>query len=383
MPETKRHFYYTRRRVRRQARKDGRSWRWRLWPPIFPFREDKSPQPPPDQKEPALYELEILKAAEQDIAIDARTWRELDIGLKEKFCLALDELDRAKESFEKETREAEEAAKELRDAQEQVLKMEPPVFSRRFVFITLALIGACEFSLNAVVFQILGAGLIATYLAAGIIGLALILGAHWFGSRLHQTEKTMTDKALIEMGPLVFLALLGVVGFLRGKFFSAEAKLGLLGIKLTPHEAMALFFVINVALFFVASVISYEGAHPQKSLYGMRQNRLRVATKLFHRESAEARVSVNRLERARQGFHHSRVLRQKTFDRLVENASATKEQADWFVSLYRASNLQVRSDGVVPPCFEKPAGKVKIAATFTKGEIEWECHGLEPIEEEG
>lgn len=369
--------------MHRQARRDGRSWRWRLWPPILPFREDKSPLPLPDQSEPALYEQEISKAAEQDISIDARIWRDKDVLLKQKYCLALNELERAKESFEKETREAEEAAKELKEAQELVLAMEPPIFSRRFVLISLALIGICEFSLNAVVFQILGAGEIETYLAAGIIGLSLLLGAHWFGSRLHQKEKTATDKVLIEVGPLFFLGLLAAVGFLRGKFFTAEAQLGVLGIKFSAHDATILFFLINVALFFVAAVISYEGAHPQKTLYGMRQNRLKVARRLFDKESSEAKASVERLERARQEYHKSRVLRQKTFDRLAENARTTKEQAEWYVSLYRASNLEVRADGVVPPCFRLEAGEIRIVETFAKGEIDWECEGLERVEDKG
>src|SRR5437773_2175434 len=60
----KREFVYTHRSVRKQGLRDGRDWRWKFWPPKWPFREEKEAQPSGPQADHAQFEVALKEAAE-------------------------------------------------------------------------------------------------------------------------------------------------------------------------------------------------------------------------------------------------------------------------------------------------------------------------------
>ncbi|MHB0968610.1 MAG: hypothetical protein ACYC7A_10650 [Thermoanaerobaculia bacterium] len=62
-------FVCTPRRVHRRAISDSRDWRWRFWPPKWPFREAKESQPGLSDSGHALFEI-ALKEAESKLAAD-------------------------------------------------------------------------------------------------------------------------------------------------------------------------------------------------------------------------------------------------------------------------------------------------------------------------
>ena len=84
---------YTHKKVKRRGKIDGRDWKYSFWP----FKTEKPQEPNPDQDQPAQFEGELLKAAENDISREAENWVKLDEKLKPAYCLSLSHLNQANE----------------------------------------------------------------------------------------------------------------------------------------------------------------------------------------------------------------------------------------------------------------------------------------------
>jgi hypothetical protein len=368
-----RRFVYSYRSVRRQAVRDGRDWRWRFWPPKWPFREPKEPEPQATQKETALFELALKEAAENDIQLVAERWAELDTKLKGDYCTALAELRQAQGIVPKEQREAQAAAAECKVAEEKFFELPAPSLEPRWAVFWLFIIGIGEFPLNSVVFQIFGQGRLETYLVAGGLCVTIPLFAHWFGRSLRQAAKNNTDKVLIAISPLFVLGLLGVIGVVREKYFQAMEVQNLLGINLTPTQGTIVFILINIGIFFVAAVITYEGTSPDLPTYNSRKTRWRYAQKVLARESNRAGVASAHLRKAYTAYQSRRQIRQKQFERCAQRAKSIKELNDWFISVYRSANREARRTAGSPPCFRNSPQEAKLAEALLK--MDWECPG--------
>jgi len=137
-----------------------------------------------------------------------------------------------------------------------------------------------------------------------------------------------------------------------------------------------LFVVINVAVFFVAVVISYEGCHPNQSLYNTLRNRYAEAQKSFSKESKEAKAAAARRAQAEKRYNAAFHARQKTFERIVQEAEQCKESNDWFIEVYRRANLEVRRNPDVPASFKLQPREAIIPESLKS--LDWDCDEKTP-----
>lgn len=374
-----RRFVYTYRKVHQRAVEDGRDWRWRFWPPKWPFREPKESQPASSQSEHALFEMALKEAAENDLEILAEEWQRRDLELKPPFCEALAEHLHAETALTKETSEAQAAAEEFKAAETSFHELRPPALRPGWMYFWLIVIGLCEFPLNSIVFQIFGQEQMETWLVSAGLGVTIPLMADWFGRSLKQSVRSAADRMLMLVAPVVVLALLTTLAFLREKFFEASEAFRLLGLRIAPGQAVAVFIAINIALFFVATIIAYEGSPDDRPLYIIRHRRWKEARRLFHKEMSEAQAAAHRLERAAKMLQRSRTMREKIFERFSSQASYVKENADSYVAIYRSVNLSARRSAECPPCFRLPPPAAAIPASLLT--IDWNCAGVPSAKE--
>lgn len=366
-------FVYTYRKVRRHGKRDGRPWQWTLWP----FRKPKPPTPAVDQTRAAEFEIELKEAADHDIEVVAKRWHHRDEKLKAAYCEAFSEHISAKAAVEPESREAAEAARAFEHARDELFGLEFPTMNPRWAFFWLALIGFGEFFLNATVFQLLGGGRWETYLAAMALGVAIPLAGHFLGQALRQDEKRLWDYVLIGLVPVAVFAGLWALALLRARFAEAAGVeiAQVLGVELTREEFARIFLLLNVLLFFVATVCAYAGSHRDASRYRRVYKKYRIAKKGLEKELGEARAAVKRLECAERVLHKARTRRAKRYQKVRQEALDLKATAEWFSRLYRTENVRERRDGR-PKCFdlEVPSAAIELPYDFRDNELrDWDC----------
>lgn len=171
--------HYTHRRVVRKGRKDGRNWRYTLWP----FRHEKQPEPKADQEIAPQYEIEIIKASENEISKEAEDWKELDKKLKPDYCEAVTELDNARKMYLKEADEADIAQEEFNAARQKYESLAMPALDLKWRNFWLVFIAIVEFPLNSVVFNVFGESRILTLLFAAGLCVMIPLFGHFWGCR--------------------------------------------------------------------------------------------------------------------------------------------------------------------------------------------------------
>lgn len=361
---------YTYTFVTRHGKKDGRDWKWEFWP--F-FRQMKPAEPKVNQTIPAQFETELLRAGENSSAVTAQQWKKMDETLKPRYCQARNRLKNAIQRCKKESSEAKAAMLEYEAAEKKFQDLSVPALDPRWRIFWLVLIGIAEFPLNGLVFSIFGAERAETYIMASAMCLMIPIAAHFFGQSLRQEHKTGIDKGFLIILPLVILGALAVIAILRAKFFEAMKSQKLIGVTLTPEQATVLFIIINVALFFVAIIVSYEGSHPNHSLYNTLRKRLKESLKRFRKESKEAERAAKELERIEHIYHRERQLREKSFERFLQEAHTTKESTEWLVSAYRRENIVARR-GDIPDCFKAAPAPVEIPGQLLH--LDWDCDEL-------
>lgn len=359
-------------KARRRGRKDGRNWQWEFWP--F-FRKSKPAEPKTDQTMPAQYETVLVKAGQNDVAKIAGKWKKLDIRLKPRYCQALKALHAARQRAEKEGLEAQQAMPEYETAKKNFQELDMPALDPRWRLFWLILIGIAEFPLNGLVFSIFGAGRIETYIMASAMCLVIPLAAHFFGKSLRQDNKSSVDKGFLIIVPLILLGVLAAIAFIRAKFFEAAKTQELMGITLTSLQITILFIIINIALFLVAVVISYEGSHPNHRLYNTRRARLKEALKKLRKESGEAEAALRQLAKADSAYQKERHHRAKKHEGYCQKANEIKETVELLVTVYRDANIDVRHE--FPECFKQPAMAVTIPPPLQS--LDWECEEVPSV----
>lgn len=367
---------YSHRKVKRRARRDGRPWAWTIWP----FREDDRSIPPLDQERPADFERTLRESAEDDLATIAGWWQEDDEALREEYCDAREEYEQARDAERQEAREASEARKAFELAKEEYFSFEPPDLDHRWMYFWLGLIGVGEFFLNATVFQVLGGGRWETYVAALAVGVAIPILGHWTGHQLRQEDKGVIDWSLLGLVPLVLFAGLYGLAVLRGRFAEAagEQIQRIFGVQFSSDEFMMIFLLLNILLFFVATVCAFAASHPQAGRFRRAWRKYRSAKKELGKESSEAEAAADRLERAQKRLQKARNRREKEYQRRRQEVIDQRQTYAYWCQVYRTENLRAREDGR-PACFDReiPVTEVELPAALRSEELEdWDCEDL-------
>lgn len=376
-------YRYTERSVKRRAEKDGRPWRWSIWP----FREDDASIPPADQESPADFERDLRRSAEDDLATIASRWEEDDDDLRKEFCAAREELLQAREDEREESEEESEARKAFEMAREKFYAFDPPAVDRRWMLFWLVLIGVGEFFLNSTVFQVLGGGRWETWVAALAVGVAIPLFGHWTGHQLRQEEKETGDWLLLILSPAALFAGLYGLSLLRGEFAEAAGQQiqRVFGVEFTSQEFMLIFLLLNILLFFVATICSFAASHPQEARYRKARKLFASARKELGRESDQAEEAARRLDAARKRYQRARNRRQTRYQQRRQEAVDQRSTYAYLSQVYRTENLRAREAGR-PACFDRPipAEDVELPEVLRAEELEdWDCSEVEPRAAEG
>lgn len=368
---------YTYRGIRRVGKKDGRNWNWKFWPFI---KTPKEPQPELNQTVPAEFEKEYKECGETIIRGFSSDWEETDSKLKPKFCRALKNYMHLKDQYKKESTEAIEAKAQFDEAAKKFYELQAPDLDIKWKLFWLILIGIFEFPLNGLIFSIFGVQRIETYIIAGAMCIVIPLAAHLLGKSLHQENKSVMDKLFIWLIPLVFLLMLFVIAYLRAKYFEAMLSQNIIGISITPQMATIMFLVINIAIFTVATIVSYEGSHPHHTLYTTRRLMMKEALKILSKESEEAEEFAQQLASAQKELEETRGYREKRWRWYYEKANEEKEKVDFGIAIYRKANMEARMASAVPECFKNASLEAVIPPNLLT--LDWNCSDIDNVKRE-
>lgn len=358
---------YSRSAVKRKGKRDGRAWRWRFWP--FD-KEEKAVIPEAGQTEPAPFETELNHNGGALLAELAEKWKKQDETLKPAYCQARQRVEHARLRLKKEAVEAEEAAEEFAEAQKKYHELPPTAIKPGWMYFWLIIIGAIEYPINSMIFSILGASKIETYIMAGVICIGIPLIAHSFGKILRQDTRQFVDKILLAVIPFATLAVLFAVAVLRSDLFEVIGSEKILGIHISPEKATVIFIILNVFMFVLATVFSYEGSHPQKRLCDTLKRHLIIAKRNLAREKKEAIQAEDELEAAETLFQRRLHIRDTAHKRLLAEADIIVENTKLCNSIYRDANRSVRKE--LPLCFKTKPQEITIPEDLVQ--MDWDCN---------
>ena len=363
-------YIYTRRRIRRKGKLDGRSWRWKIW---LLQRDQKSPFPAVEQEDAPPYEKELLRLADEKLDEISNAWKHADEKLKADYCLAKKKLEQARARHEKEEKDVGPAREAYESSRNAFMELHRPVISNRAEWILLLLFMILEFPLNAVVFSILGASKLETYIAAGGICVILPLAAAYFGSLLRRENKTPVQKIFIALIPLIVILVFTGIAIMRSELFGLEQKHSILKIELSAEAASIIFISFNLIIFIVATIISYLASHTHPEHFNNLEEKFHFARKRYEKEHAEAIAAAEEVEHTQLDFELKKQRRHKKHEQFKTWAEASIEHAEFAVSVYRTANLEVRYDGKVPKCFDKPVLTPELPDSLKDVNLDWDC----------
>ena len=207
--------------------------------------------PPPDGEEFADYEMELKNLADENIRRIGAAWAREDRTLKREYCQSLSEFEVSKRDAGPAKAAYEQAAREHREATEEMGKHYGKIQLAPFAYmIIMAIIIAGEIPLNAVVFRIMGESEIMTYVISLVIAVGLPFGAHALGMLLRKKpfkQGVLTTESIFTILAMV-MPVLGImaVAYVRQKYFELPTVQAILGVRADP-AAVTLVFIIGIS----------------------------------------------------------------------------------------------------------------------------------------
>jgi hypothetical protein len=352
-----------------RAKKDARNWKWKFWPFL---KENKTCEPKFDQTEMPSFWEELFQIGENMIANIVTTWKALDKKLKPDYCDALKEDIRAEKELAKLTKEKEDSFNEYKTAKDELNKFNPPSWDRKSELLVLFVLGISEFFINSVVFQLFGENNLRTNGTAAGLGVLIPFLAYALGYFLKQKQKSTMDKIWLVVIPASVLAALEVISEWRSVFFEGTGIAKFFNIPVTQSQFTLWFFIINIAFFIGATVVSYLASHPQGEVYKQARRNFRKTLKEFKEDEAEVKDAAERAEKSESRLEKVKHQRDKSHQKLRAEAMYVKETAEALMKSYKAENLRHRPD--FPECFKKNHPVPEIPVTLTN--LDWECEDI-------
>lgn len=363
-------YLYSRRKVRCKGKKDGRNWYWKFWPLQ---KGQKESTPVLNQTDPAAYESELVALGDSLITRLSRAWEEIDLKLFPEYCRKMAYRDNLKKKSTQESKEAEEAKKPMLKAKNELDKFESPALSHFWERLLILLFFIIEIPFNSVVFSIFGVPKADTYLMAGGTALVISVLAYFFGKKLKMHPKTLIDKIVLVVLPVLAIAVLTAVSILRSVLFGTVQENNILKINLDPNTAAIIFVSINMALFFAASMVTYAATRPDQKKYKTRLKQFKDAKAAYKKALRDSEDALEELADAEEELAEAHNKRAKTFAIYCEEAANIADDVEWLAGVYRAANTEARLDGKIPECFKKPVAKPHIPDNLKEETISWNC----------
>ncbi|MBK9270716.1 MAG: hypothetical protein IPM48_03895 [Saprospiraceae bacterium] len=381
MPKQK--FRYSARKVECIGRRDGRGWQYAFWP----FKKEMPVQPLDDQQEQASFDLELYRAAEDDLADIAISWSEEDKVLKNQYCKSLVELQMATEALTSETKDLEFAKKEFDQAEDEFEAQRQPPISHRTEWMWIAFLMVGEYFFNYIIFNMVGAEDLETHIMALVISATLPMSAMYLGMLLKKADKNILEKWMALVMLLVPVLVLMGISLLRAALFEGAWTEDEEAPPISPWAASMVFIVINLLIFLVGAVVSYMASHADPETYRTLRIRMNRARKRFDHESRDHQQASRMYQKARIAYEKAKHLRKEEFDIHQAMAFDLIKKARLYISIYHDANIGVRKNGITPPCFKEPIPELKVPELLMAASLDWSCDpnimGLNPFSKTG
>lgn len=364
-------FNYNRRTAIRKGHKDGADYRYK-W--LFFCKEKKQPYPLIEQPEPAIFEDEILRLADTEIAEIAEIWKGKDKILKTTYCDAKALRDRAYDKFLKEEKEIAPEEANLKRIDDEIMQFQEAGVPHWLAVIFHIILFASEVFFNSVVFQTYGFEKLEAILSAVGIGLALTFCAYNLGKYLKKENRTRIDTALIYVIPIVVVFGMIAISIMRGFYMLDVERITHVHFSMSPKLATVMFFLLNIVLFVAGAIISYASFSKNEALKQTLKKRYKHAIKRLKKERKEAQTASINFEKEDKKYIKIKQVRQKEYERLYTQAKTVKETAEFLISVYRVANLEKRLDSIKPNCFKVPPREIFLPIELLPDQLDWDCN---------
>ncbi len=349
--------FYTDREARKKGKRDGRDYKWVLWPFI---KRDRTPTPRIDETDPTTeFEDELIKAAEANLNDISEEWNKEDKDLLMRCKNAEDRYKNADKKMKKEIAEYEGdekikgAIKEYEDAKKQFYGIPMPFIQPTVGLFLITIITAGECFFNAIVFNIFGQSQIHTWIMALGVMISIPVFASFMGAKSRLQNKSYSDMIIMIISGVIIMAGLAVIALLREQFLEATKLQETIGITLSSSTMGLSFYIINLLLFAAIFIIEYERAHKDPENYNKVKKILREAEKKLEKEAKEVRESIHEFEDAQREFNELHSLRTSKFQEIKDKAIGEKLRWIRLIQVYREANMAARvRDRTKPKVFE-------------------------------
>lgn len=332
--------------------------------------------PPPDGEEFADYEMELKNLAEENIRRIGGAWAREDRTLKREYSQALSEFEASKRDAGPAKGAYEQAAREHREATEEMGKHYGKIQLSPFAYmIIMAIIIVGEIPLNAVVFRIFGEAELMTYVISLVIAVGIPFGAHALGMLLRKKpfkQGVLTTESIFTILTMV-MPLLGImaVAYVRQKYFESPTVQAISGVRADPAAVTLVFIIINLLVFTVAALASYLSHDPVVESW---RKKLKLATRdlrIKQRRFAEVQERqgsvLSRLEKAKAE-------RQNKFEEKKRKAEEVRDFVHRMIDVYRGDNLLTRQNTARPKKWNQGYPEVGVNPPFYEQALDWNCH---------
>ena len=343
--------YYSSRQVNKRGKQDGRDWKWKFFPPKWPFQESKQPDPSIDHEGPTEFEKELLRGANENLTRISQKWSDIDKELHKNCRDAEDKYRTAKAAVKRESSEHEEAIKYYETAKARFYNYPMPHISNTLFWVLLLIITVAEVAFNALVFNVFGQSQLHTFVMAIGVVVAIPWLSDFIGKKLRMKNKSKTTIGLMIGAALVVLAGLLVIAVLREKFFEANKIVEALGIRWDINSIIFAFFVVNILLFAAIVILAYEAGHKDPLKYKQTKRAFEDGAKELKAEAADLEEAAEGLANARIEFNRTHSERVHEFEKIKYKAEEERDIWIGLVQLYRASNMVARRDKTRPKSF--------------------------------
>ena len=297
----------------------------------------------------------------------------MDEKLKPLYCRALRNYESALAAYEKEAKEAELEKPNYDACRKKFEEFVTPSISKFWMFFWLVFFCIAEFPLNSIIFQILGENLIFTSIVAATVCVGIPIAAHLVGKSIRQENKNTIEKIWIILLPLIVIGAITYVAIFRTVYFEANKTVQALHLKINPNTLTIVFVIINLLIFIIATIISYEGTHPRHREYKSAKKRYKNALKSLKKESEEADAAAKILNDANDKLQNRKTCRKKKHEGFCERARIIKSISEGLIHTYRQSNLFARKTNDIPVSFKTALNELIIPDSLIPEKLDWNC----------
>jgi hypothetical protein len=370
MGKQKKLYIYSRRRVARKGRRDGRGYRWSFWPL---FKIPETVYPLEDQDEQAAYEKELHRCCEENVSRFSEEWKAYDRKAKPAYCHRKKEFELAQEAWEEACKDVMPVRESYDRAKREYAELPVPAWPSWVEWVATALAVLLEGPGLAYAYQLMGASKLETYLMAGLAVVVVPFSALFWGQKLRKAERTAFDRGMLVAIPAVFMvALIGFTAVRIGLFESIKME-QTFETTLGDGSVSAVFFTVTLLSFMLCAVVSYGCAHKYPEVHRKLKRHLKEAAALLRQEQEDVEEAKELRDKAELAYLSTREERRKKFELLKAEVNNWIEKSEYLVQVYRTHNITARPGRKAPPCLKGSMREVQHPPELLSENLDWDC----------